>query len=104
MPEDVNTDSNPLLDSEGWEIALDPYAGHSAAALGLARHFAILREYLHTQPPDTPRALAAIDQAIESLYQHTGFNKGAYELYCVLIEGKATRAQEVQIENLGVKF
>jgi hypothetical protein len=105
MHNNPNTDAeNPPLDAEDWEIAFQPYAEHSSAALGLARHFSTLREYLHATPPDTPRALAAIDQAIESLYPHTGFDKGAHELYRVLIEGKATRAQEVQIENLGVKF
>lgn len=105
MPDNPNTvDENPPLDAEDWEIALGPYAGDSGAALGLARHFATLREYLHAAPPDTPRALAAIDQAIESLYPFTSFHKGAYDLYRVLIEGKATRAQETLIENMGVKF
>jgi len=105
MPDNPNTVAeNPPLDAEDWQIAFEPYTRQSAAALNLARHFATLREYLHAAPPDTPRALAAIDEAIKSLYPLTGFHKGAYDLYRVLIEGKATRAQEVQIESLGVEF
>jgi hypothetical protein len=47
-----------------------------------------------------PGTLAAIDEAAEVLYSHSDFHKGAYDLYRVAIEGRATRAQEALIETL----
>jgi len=105
MHNNPNTDhENPPLDSEDWEIVLEPYFAHAEAALGLARHFAAMRAYLKRTPPDVLRASDAITLAIETLYQHTRFQSGSHELYVIVIEGRATRADETLAESLGVKL
>ena len=95
-------DHNQQLDTEDWEIAFKPYAGYPDAAPGLARHFMAIREYLKSTPPDVPQALAAIDDAAEMLYLHTHFQKGSYDLYRIIIEGRGDKAHEAQAESLGV--
>lgn len=95
---------NPSLDAEDWEIALKPYAGYPDAALDLARNFIAIQQSLKSTPPDVPEAVAALSQAAESLFPLTRFHKGAYDLYRIFIEGRATRAHETLMESLGVIF
>jgi hypothetical protein len=95
---------SPPLDFEDWEIVLEPYFAHAEAALGLARHFAAIRESLKHTPPDVLPAVDALDLAIEALFQHTRFQDGAFELYETVIEGRADRAHEALAESLGVKL
>lgn len=107
MPDNRNTEhekANASLDAEDWEIVFAPYAEYPQIALLLARHLVTLRERLQAQPPDVSEVIAAIDDATEGLYPHTNFHKGSYELYRVLLEGRATRAHEALIESLGVRF
>jgi hypothetical protein len=105
MHNNPNTDqASPLPDSEDWQIVLEPYFAHPEAALGLARHFAAIREYLKRTPPDVLRAVDALDLAVEALFQHTRFQSGAFELYETVIEGRADRAHETLAESLGVKL
>src|SRR5688500_4824503 len=107
MPDHPNTDyenESGSLDAEDWEIALTPYAGYPDAALDLARNFMTIRECLKTTPPDVPKAVAALDEAADSLFPLTRFHKGAHDLYRTYIEGRATRAHEALMESLGVKF
>jgi hypothetical protein len=105
MHNNPNTDSDtPSLDTEDWEIVLEPYFSHSEEALSLARLFAIIRKHLKSTPPDVPEAVDALDLAIEALYQHTRFQSGSYDLYQTVIEGRATRADETLAESLGVKL
>ncbi|HKU74492.1 MAG TPA: hypothetical protein VJR02_11270 [Pyrinomonadaceae bacterium] len=105
MQDNPNTDNaKPPLDSEDWQIVLEPYFAHPEAALGLARLFAIMRTYLKGTPPDVLEALDALDLAVESLYQHTQFQSGSYELYEIVIEGRASRAHESLAESLGVRL
>lgn len=106
MPNNRNTDEkkSPALDAEDWEIALTPYAGNHHSAISLACTLMVLKEYLQEKPPNVPLVLLAIEQAAETLYAHTDFPKGAYELYCTRIEGKATRADETLIESLGIEL
>ena len=107
MPNNRNTESaseNPSLDAEDWEIALKPYEGYPDEALDLARSFMAIREYLKNTPPDVQEAVAALNEAAEVLFPLTEFHKGAYDLYRIFIEGRATRAHEALMESLGVKF
>jgi hypothetical protein len=107
MPSNRNTDhdsENALLDAEDWEIALKPYAGYPDAALDLARNFMAIRECLKSTPPDVPQAVAALNQAADSLFPLTDFQKRAYDLYRIFIEGGATRAHEALMESLGLEF
>jgi hypothetical protein len=103
MQDNPNT-ANPPLDTEDWQIVLEPYFAHPEAALGLARLFAIMGTYLKSTPPDVLQALDAFTFAVETLYQHTQFQSGAYELYETVIEGRATSADEALAESLGVKL
>ena len=107
MPEYDNTNNpsdHPSLDTEDWEIVLEPYFGHPEAALVLARLFSLMRGYLRTTPPDVLKAIDAMDLAVEALFQHTRFYDGAYDLYQTVIEGRADRAHEALAESLGVKL
>ncbi len=104
MHDNPNTNNENHLDAEDWQIAFGPYAGHPDAALSLGRLLMILGQSLKAKTPDVPGTLAAIDEAAEVLYSHSDFHKGAYDLYRVAIEGRATRAQEALIETLGVRL
>jgi hypothetical protein len=102
-----NTDTeneSASLDAEDWEIALKPYSGHPDAALDLARNFMVIKEYLMSTPPDVPQAIAALDEAADSVFPLTAFHKGSHDLYRIFIEGHATRAHEALMESLGVNF
>jgi hypothetical protein len=100
---DIPSESS-FPDTEDWEIVLEPYFAHPEAALGLARHFAAIREFLKASPPDVLRAIDALDLGVESLYTHSQFQTGSYELYETTIEGRATTAQEALARSLGVKI
>jgi len=107
MHNNPNTDNqtkHPSLDTEDWEIVLEPYFGHPEAALVLARLFSLMRGYLRNTPPDVLKAIDAMDLAVEALFQHTRFYDGAYDLYQTVIEGRADRAHETLAESLGVKL
>ena len=54
-------------------------------------------------PPDVPQVVAALNEAADSLFPHLLY-KGAHDLHCTVIEGRATRAHEVLTESLGVNF
>ena len=107
MPNHPNTDyenESASLDAEDWEIAFKPYAGYPDAALDLARNLMAIQEYLNGAPPDVPKAVAALNEAADSLFPLTSFHKGAHDLYRTYIEGRATRAHEALMQSLGVKF
>jgi hypothetical protein len=107
MPNNPNTNyesENPQLDAEDWEIALKPYVGHPDEALDLARNFMAIRAYLESTPPNVPKAVAALNEAADSLFPLTGFHKGASDLYRIFIDGHATRAHEALMESLGINF
>jgi hypothetical protein len=95
---------NSYPDAEDWQIVLEPYFAHPEAALGLARCFAAIREYLKRTPPEVLRTVDALDLAIEALFEHTRFQSGAFDLYQSMIEGHADRAHETLAESLGVKL
>lgn len=103
MHNNANT-NRPSIDADDWQIILEPYAGSSEAALGLARLFAITRAYLQSTPPDLLEAIDSLTFAIEALYPHTQFQSGSYALYETVIEGRATRADETLAESLGVRL
>jgi len=95
---------SPLPDSQDWQISLEPYFAHPETALCLARQLAAIRQCLKATPPDVLQAIDSLDLAVEALFQHTRFQRGAYELYETVIEGRADRAHETLAESLGVKL
>ena len=104
MHNNPNTDESPFPDAEDWQVALEPYFAHPETALGLARQFAAIRQRLKAKPPDVIQAIDSLDRAVEALFQHTRFQSGAFELYEIVIEGRADRAHETLAESLGVKL
>lgn len=99
-----DTSESPYPDIEDWEIAFKPYVAYPHTALNLARQLMAVRDLLQSQPPDVPKAKAALDQATDVLFPLTSFHEGAYDLYRTYIEGRATRADEALMESLGIKF
>jgi hypothetical protein len=99
-----DTSESPLIDAEDFEIAFKPYAAYPDAALDLARRFIAIKEFLQSQPPDIPQAMAALDEAVDVLFPLTRFHKAGYDLYRTYIEGRATRAHEHLMETLGIRF
>jgi hypothetical protein len=104
MHNNPNTGESPYPDAEDWQMVFEPYFAHPETALGLARQFASIRQCLKTQPPDVLQAIDSLDLAVEALFEHTKFQSGAYELYQIVIEGRADRAHETLAESLGVKL
>ena len=51
MPNNSNTHTeNPTLDTEDWEIALEPYGAYPAAAVMLGFNFMALKSCLAVEP------------------------------------------------------
>ncbi len=86
MPNTEETEGTPL-DAEDWEIAFEPYTEHPGSALTLAYHFSNLREYLLSETRDIPEALAAIDRAVDKLYEYTEFHNVSHQLFRQTVEG-----------------
>lgn len=51
-----------------------------------------------------PDAIAGLDLAVESLFQHSDFYKVARKLYQQKIEGTIKPTQGEKLRELGVKF
>ena len=92
------------LDTESWEIALEPYKVHPGAALTLGFNLMILRRYLAVAPLKIREANEGLDVAMEVLFPHTEFHEVSYDLFVRLAEGKLTFEEEQILNALGVKF
>ena len=103
MPDNVNTDAEiSYLDDEDWQIAFEPYEGKPQAALTLGFHFTELKRLIDGLMKH--QALAAIDRAIDHLYEHSDFRSVSREMFLTAIEGKLTTDKEEALRHLGVKF
>jgi hypothetical protein len=92
----------PYLDAEDWRIVLEPYEGKPEAALTLGIHLVELKRRindLHMRD-----ALAAIDVAIDCLYNHSDFHSVGRGLFETAIEGKLTPDKESLLRQLGVEI
>jgi len=103
MPTDRNT-QHWDLNTEDWEVALEPYAGFPSSALSLGFNLMVLKAYIVIKPPKIQQAVAAIDRGAEVLFNHTQFHEIAYILFRRLAEGKLTLAEEETLKSLGLKF
>lgn len=61
---------SPPLDAEDWQIAFEPYLKHPFLALALAQHLTALQDYVQS---DAVKATAAINRAVDALYEHSEF-------------------------------
>ena len=107
MQDDPNTDTpseTKPLDTEDWEIALEPYEGTPGAALMLGFNFMVLRSYLDIKPIKVHEAIEAIDRGVAVLFEYTQFHEKALEMFHRLVEGKLTLEEEEQLKALGLRF
>ena len=89
-----------MHDPRDWKAILEVYAREPTLALALAYQFIGLKQSLQRGPKGIPAALAGLNQAIDSLYQHTDFHKMARRLYYRTIESTITFKQEDLITAL----
>src|SRR5688500_5727685 len=93
-----NTDSeSPPLDAEDWDVAFAPFADQPYAALNLAYHLARLKQLLNGKVSDIPDAIAAIDRAIDRLYEHSEFRNVGHKLFHQAVDGALTAKTEKTI-------
>src|SRR5688572_26798135 len=88
------------LDAEDWEIAFAVYEGNPGSVLTLAHHLISLRSYLNGEPKNIPEAIAAIDRAVDSLYEHSEFRSVGHEMFRAAVEGRLTTEQENRLHEL----
>jgi hypothetical protein len=103
MDEPLTPDAEPPLDCEDWRIAFEPYANNPYAALALAYHLARLKELLNGKLSDIPEATAAIDRAIDRLYEHSEFRSVGHSLFRQAVQGVLTTDNEKIVHKLGIR-
>jgi hypothetical protein len=106
-PSTDNTDNktqDPLIDRDDWEIALEPFEGHSYAALRLGFNIAMLRQQLDAQMFKCRPVIETLDLAMEVLFPYTSFHNTSFDLFIRLTDGKLTFEEEQMLHALGIKF
>lgn len=106
MPDNRSTpaNENPYPDAEDWESVFDVYAEHPALAYSLAQYFIVIKQYVEGERKRIPDATAALDGAVDCLFQHTDFRRVSHDLFRAAIEGRITTAQEQLLRDLGVRI
>jgi hypothetical protein len=98
MQENRNTE-NPPLDCEDWQIAFHPYVNFPLLALALAQHLSALQSYVQS---DKAEATAAINRAVDALYEHSQFRSVSLELFRATAQGRLDVEAENLIHQLGI--
>lgn len=91
---------NPPLDCEDWQIAFKPYAQYPFLALALAQHLTALQDYVQS---DAAKATAAINRAVDALYEHSEFRSVGLLLFRATVQGRLPVEQENLIHQLGIR-
>ena len=99
MPDNPNTE-NPPLDCEDWQIAFQPYVNHPLLALALAQHLTALQEQIQS---DATKATAAINRAVDALYERSDFRAVSLELFRATVQGRLPADVENIINALGIR-
>jgi hypothetical protein len=105
MPDNPTTESeseSPFPDDLDWQIAFEPFAGRPRDVLTLAIRFAALKKMIGELKKR--EAIRAIDDAIDSLYEHSDFRSAGRELFLSAINGKLTPDKEDMIHELGIRI
>ena len=89
-----------MLDPRDWKAIFKVYAGEPAFALALAYQFNALKQFLQRGAKGVPDAVAACNQAIQTLYLHTDFHELGQRLYYLTIESTITVKEEDLITAL----
>ena len=79
----------------------EPYIEYPGSALTLAYHFINLKEYFLSETRDIPEALAAIDRAVDKLYEYTQFHNVSHQLFRQTVEGTLKLDVEKKLRQLG---
>lgn len=106
MQEDPTTDESQIapIETEAWEIALQPYASYPDAAYALARYLTAIKQHLRTKPPEVSAAARELNEACDILFPFTQFHEAGYDLYRIAIAGRATRADEDLMDSLRIRY
>lgn len=99
MQENRNIE-NPPLDCEDWQIAFAAYVKHPYLALALAQHLSALQDYVQS---DAGKAIAAINRAVDALYEHSEFRSVSLELFRATVHGRLAVEVENLIHQLGIR-
>ena len=99
MPENPSTE-NPPLDCEDWQIAFKPYVKHPFLSLALAQHLSALQDCVQS---DAVKATAAINRAVDALYEHSEFRSVSLELFRATAHGRLAVELENLIHQLGIR-
>jgi hypothetical protein len=99
MPDNPNTADAPL-DAEDWQIVFEPYAQFPILALVLAQHLTALRDVAES---DASKATAAINRAVDELYEHSQFRVVSLELFRASVQGRLPVDVENVINALGIR-
>jgi hypothetical protein len=99
MLENRNTE-NPPLDCEDWQIAFKPYVKHPFLALALAQHLSALQDQVQS---DAGKATAAINRAVDALYEHSEFRSVSLELFRATVHGRLAVELENLVHQLGIR-
>ena len=97
---DNPTTENPPLDCEDWQIAFKPYAQYPFLALALTQHLTALQDFVQN---DTGKATAAINRAVNALYEHSEFRSVSLELFRATVHGRLAVEVESLIHQLGIR-
>ena len=98
-----NLSENPYPDAEDWQNAFQVYASNPAQAFSLARQLYAVQERLQGEEKNIPEAMTALDEAVDSLYEHTEFRSVSHELFRAVVEGRITTEQENLLHELGIR-
>ena len=99
MIENRNTENAPL-DCEDWQIVFEPYAQFPILALVLAQHLTALQDLAQS---DAAKATAAINRAVDELYEHSDFRSVSLNLFRASVQGRLPVDVENVINTLGIR-
>lgn len=99
MPDDPTTE-HPPLDCEDWQIVFKAYADHTFLALTLAQHLSALQDYIESDPT---KATAAINRAVDALYEQSEFRAVSLLLFRATVQGRLPVELENLIHQLGIR-
>jgi hypothetical protein len=99
MLDNPNTENAPL-DAEDWQIVFEPYQRYPMLALTLAQHLTALQDYVQREPLEVT---AAINRAVESLYEHSEFRSVSLELFRATVQGTLAVELEKLVNELGIR-
>ena len=89
-----------MLEAASWKSVFKVYAEHPTSALVLAYQLIAVKQALRRGGKGIAVAIADLELAIESLYQHTEFYKIGHKLYRRTIEGTITPTEEELVSKL----